>query len=95
MATIVARDGHDFGAPNLDGLAFFYISFAITYTVILFLALLVLFWERKTVAIRMRGFKNICCAALSLHVYLVLILLVSLITEDETPTEHQNADTAA
>ncbi|KAF2665570.1 hypothetical protein BT63DRAFT_428530 [Microthyrium microscopicum] len=67
--------GHDFGLPNLDGLSFFYIALAIAYSAIIFLSLLVLYWQRATTEVKLRGFGNTCLTVLTLHVYLVLILL--------------------
>ncbi len=75
MAILRARDGHDWGAPNLDALAFFYISFAILYSALLLLSLGLLYCYRQTTALRLRGFASICWTLLFLHVYLVLIFL--------------------
>jgi hypothetical protein len=75
MAILRARDGHDWGAPNLDSLAFFYISFAILYSALLLLSLGLLYCYRQTTAVRLRGFASICWTVLFLHVYLVLIFL--------------------
>jgi hypothetical protein len=75
MVRLLARNGHDWGAPNLDALALFYMSFAILYSVVLFIALFILYCYRNTTAVRLRGFACICWTVLSLHVYLVLIFI--------------------
>ncbi|KAF2433472.1 hypothetical protein EJ08DRAFT_54912 [Tothia fuscella] len=71
-----SRAGHDFEEPNFDGLAIFYIAAAIIYTIIVLAGLTALFILRNTHAIRIRNFTVVCASVLSLHVYLVLILLV-------------------
>jgi hypothetical protein len=70
------RSGHDWSKPNFDGLAVFYISFASFYTVIILAGLYALYLLRNTHAVRIRNFAAICATVLTLHVYLVLILLV-------------------
>lgn len=68
-------DGHDWGNPRLDSLAIFYIVFAIIYTVALLVGLYVLYLLRRTIAVRLRSFWTICSTVLTLHIYLVLILI--------------------
>ena len=75
MELLFSRNGHDWGAPNLDPLAYFYISFAILYTALMTLSMGLLSCHRKTTAIRLRGFASICWTTLFLHVYLVLIFI--------------------
>lgn len=75
-ADLNGRDGHDWGHPNFDGPAVFYISFAAIYTAIVLMGLYALFRLRKTHAVRIRSFSVICAAVLCLHMYLILILLV-------------------
>jgi hypothetical protein len=69
-------NGHDWMKPNFDGLAVFYISFACLYTVIVLAGLYALYLLRNTHAVRIRNYSVICVTVLTLHVYLVLILLV-------------------
>jgi hypothetical protein len=73
---LTGRNGHDFTAPNLDALAIFYTATAVIYTLIVLCALFGLFLLRNTHAVRIRNFAAICATVMSLHVYLVLILLV-------------------
>lgn len=68
--------GHDWGVPNLDALAIFYISFAAIYTLVVFAGLFALFLLRNTHAVRIRSFPVTLTAVLVLHMYLVLIFLV-------------------
>ncbi|QDS77610.1 hypothetical protein FKW77_002086 [Venturia effusa] len=60
---------------NLDRLGQFYIGFAIIYTVLVFSGLIALFIHRQSHAVRIRSFKTICTTVLTLHIYLVLILM--------------------
>jgi hypothetical protein len=71
-----SREGHDSLKPNTDGVAVFYLSFAAFYTVIVLAGLYALFLLRNTHAVRIRNFFVICATVVSLHIYLVLILLV-------------------
>lgn len=70
------QGGIDYTGPNLDTLGFFYIGFAAAYTVIVLSGLLALFHCRQSHAVRIRSFPVICGTVLSLHIYLLLILLV-------------------
>lgn len=74
---LLARElkGHDWGKPNLDPLAVFYIVFAVAYTALLLLGFLALWRARHSAAVKLRGFSTICSAVLFLHIYLVLIFL--------------------
>jgi hypothetical protein len=67
------NDSHD-QIPITDSLGIFFMTFAAFYTGGVFLGLLLLFFLRKTYAIRLRGFWTICSSILFLHVYLVLCL---------------------
>lgn len=67
--------GHDWGTPKLDPLAIFYIAFAIIYTAALLVGLYILYLLRGTTAVRLRSFWTICGTVVTLHVYLVLILI--------------------
>jgi hypothetical protein len=70
------RDGHDFAShPNFDRLGCFYLTFAAIYTIVVFAGLVALFVARKSHAVRLRSFKTICATVLTLHVYLVLVLV--------------------
>jgi hypothetical protein len=68
--------GLDHTDPNLDTLGIFYIVFAGVYTAFIAAGLVSLFFLRNTHAVRIRSFPVICGAVLSLHFYLLLILLV-------------------
>jgi len=70
-----ADAGHNWGKPRLDALAVFYIAFALLYTVVVLVGLYVLFLLRRTTAVRLRSFPTICTTVLTLHIYLVLILV--------------------
>lgn len=63
------------GHANVNQLGQFYIAFAIVYTVVVFTGLLALFAHRKSHAVRIRRFKTVCTTVLTLHIYLVLILI--------------------
>lgn len=60
---------------NVDRLGQFYVGFAIFYTALVFAGLIALFVHRQHHAIRIRSFKTICITVLTLHIYLVLILM--------------------
>ncbi|TLD27686.1 hypothetical protein E2P81_ATG10974 [Venturia nashicola] len=60
---------------NVDVLGQFYIGFAIVYTAIVFAGLIALFVHRKHHAVRIRSLRTICTTVLTLHTYLVLILM--------------------
>lgn len=67
--------GHDWGRPRLDALAIFYIAFALVHTVVVLAGLYVLFLLRQTTAVRLRSFRTISTTVLTLHIFLVLILV--------------------
>lgn len=70
------RDGHDYADhPIFDRLGRFFISFAAVYTAVVLAGLTALFLVRKSHAVRIRNFKTICATVLTLHVYLVLVLI--------------------
>jgi hypothetical protein len=68
-------DGHDWGKPRIDTVAIFYIAFALIHTVVVLVGLYVLSLLRRTTAVRLRSFRTICTTVLTLHIYLVLILI--------------------
>ncbi len=70
-----ADTGHDWGQPRLDTLAIFYIAFALVHTILVLVGLYFLFLLRRTTAVRLRSFRTICTTVLTLHIYLVLILV--------------------
>ena len=70
-----SNTGHDWGKPRLDTVAVFYIAFAILHTIVVLVGLYVLFLLRRTTAVRLRSFRTICTTVLTLHIYLVLILV--------------------
>jgi uncharacterized membrane protein YgdD (TMEM256/DUF423 family) len=69
------RDGHDWGRPNVDRLGIFFISFAVIYTAIVLAGLYAVFRVRNTHAVRIRSFSVTSATVLTLHAYLVLILI--------------------
>lgn len=65
---------HSDGA-KIDALGKFYIGSAIVYTAVVFAGLIALFVHRQHHAVRIRSFKTICTTVLTLHIYLVLVLI--------------------
>jgi len=61
--------------PKTDALGVFFICFTAFYTGMLAFGLGLLYYQRKSAAVRIRGFWNICSSVLFLHVYVMLVLL--------------------
>ncbi|GME25146.1 putative integral membrane protein [Neofusicoccum parvum] len=59
----------------IDDLTKFWIPFAAIYTFILCLGMTIIYFQRFTQAVRIRGFWLTCAAVFSLHIYLLMIFL--------------------
>lgn len=76
VRTSLDQGGHDWGDPNLDPLAVFYIVFAVVYTISVLLGLIWLWKLRHTTAVRLRNFWSIFAAVVIIHIYTVWVILV-------------------
>ncbi|KAF1811703.1 hypothetical protein P152DRAFT_48877 [Eremomyces bilateralis CBS 781.70] len=76
MASLIRREGHDFGEPNLNGLGVFYICLSLLYTIFVLGGLWALWLHRDTTAVRIRGFWTIFSAVLCIHMYSMAVVLV-------------------
>ena len=76
MVRYLNPGGHDYGTENNDGYGISLLAFAIVYTII-FLAGCVYVWlHRHNPVIRMRKINLALISILTLHVYLIIVLIV-------------------
>ncbi|KAI9844374.1 MAG: hypothetical protein M1838_002198 [Thelocarpon superellum] len=77
METAVTRrhSGHDLGEPNLDVLGTLYMGFCIVWTFLLLVGLTFFLLHRHVDFVRMRNACMVTAAILTIHVYLVIVLL--------------------
>jgi hypothetical protein len=76
MAPVLAPRKLDGGKPNTDALGIAWVVIAIAYTFVLAGELYLLSRYRSTFCVRIRSLKVVLSAVLTLHIYLVLVLLV-------------------
>lgn len=68
--------GHDWGPVNFDSLGIFYICLSVIYTIIVFIGLGLLWWNRHKTAVRMRCLPLITTVILIVQFYTVFVLIV-------------------
>lgn len=72
----VRSNGHDWGAPNLDGLGIFYIVLAVVYALVVLAGLFALWLNRDKTPVRLRSVWVIAPTVLLLLTYCVWVVIV-------------------
>lgn len=77
MASTMIRRALDYtDRPNFDGLGVFFIIFLALYTLVVAAGLIAIFFQRKTSAIRVRGWKLTSLSIALNHVYLAVVVCI-------------------
>ena len=76
MASILLPRVLDGGKPNLGLLGGSYIFLAVAYSLLVVTELYLLFNNRNAFCVRIRGLVVVFAATITLHIYLVLVLLI-------------------
>lgn len=76
MAPILVRRALDGGAPNFDAAGTAYVLVAIVYTILVSVELFLLYRQRSSFSVRIRGLDIVFASVSMLHIYLVIVLLV-------------------